>query len=106
MGARDRALVPSLGSPAEAMALFTQAFTHGAAGVVDDYAALAQPWGFRVEDITVPLAIFQGDADTMVPSRHSEALARRVPKATLTVWPGEGRLATVNHGGEVLDALP
>ncbi len=105
LGPSDRALAPSLGSPAEAMALFTEAFTHGAAGVVDDYAALAQPWGFRVEDITLPVAIFQGDADTMVPARHSAELAQRVPNATLTVWPGEGHLGTVNHVGEILDAL-
>ena len=44
LNARDREIVPTLGTPAEAMALFTQAFLQ-CAGVVDDYAALAQPWG-------------------------------------------------------------
>jgi hypothetical protein len=41
------------------MALFTQAFLRGARGVVADYAAIAQPWGFDVERIATPLIIFQ-----------------------------------------------
>ena len=41
----DRKTAATLGSPAETIALFTQAFLRGARGVVADYAALAQPWG-------------------------------------------------------------
>jgi pimeloyl-ACP methyl ester carboxylesterase len=104
LNASDRKVVATLGPPNEVMALFTQAFLHGAHGVVADYAALAQPWGFAVDDIDVPMAIFHGDADTMVPLRHSEELARRVPAARLTVWPGAGHLGTVSYVGDVLDA--
>ncbi len=101
----DRALVPTLGTPAEAMALFTGAFLRGARGVVADYAALARPWGVAVERIDIPVAVFHGDADTMVPLRHSEELVARVSTARLTVWPSAGHLGTVAHVGEVLDAL-
>jgi pimeloyl-ACP methyl ester carboxylesterase len=92
-------------APKEAMALFTQAFTHGARGVVDDYAALAQPWGVDVESIRVPMSIWHGDADPMVPLAHAEALHERVPGSTLTVWPGAGHLGTVSHVDDILDAL-
>ncbi len=101
----DLAVVATLGPPAEAMALFTQAFQHGARGVVADYAMLAQPWGVTVEDITVPVSIFHGDTDPMVPLRHSEELAARIPGAQLTVWPGAGHLGTVTYVGDVLDAV-
>jgi len=101
----DRAVAATLGTPAEVMALFTQAFLRGAHGVVADYAALAGPWGVAVEDIRVPTVIFHGDADSMVPLRHGEELAARVPDAQLTVWPGEGHLGTVTHVGQVLDAV-
>jgi pimeloyl-ACP methyl ester carboxylesterase len=104
LNASDREVIATSGSPDEVMALFTQAFLHGAHGVVADYAALAQPWGIDVEGIGVPLAIFHGDADTMVPLRHSEELARRVPAAPLTVWPGAGHLGTISSVGDVLDA--
>ncbi len=75
---RDREVVLGMGDPHEVMALFTQAFLRGAHGVVADYAAIAQPWGFEVERIDTPLTIFHGDADTMVPVRHGEELAKRV----------------------------
>jgi len=105
MNDTDRALVPGLGTPAEAMALFTHAFLRGPGGVIADYTALAQPWGVAVEDTTIPVAIFHGDADTMVPLRHSEELAARVPTASLTVWPSAGHLGTIAHVGEILDAV-
>ena len=101
----DREIVPTLGTPAEAMALFTHAFLRGARGVVADYAAIARPWGVAVERTEIPVAIFHGDADTMVPLRHSEELAARVSTARLTVWPSSGHLGAVAHVGEVLDAL-
>jgi hypothetical protein len=40
----------------------------------------------------------------MVPLRHGEALAERVPGAQLTVWPGEGHLGAITHVGDILDA--
>jgi pimeloyl-ACP methyl ester carboxylesterase len=101
----DRALVATLGTPAEAMALFTGAFLRGPSGVVDDYLAIGQPWGVSVEDIAIPVSVFHGDADTMVPLRHSEELVARVPAARLTVWPSAGHLGTVAHVGDILDAL-
>jgi pimeloyl-ACP methyl ester carboxylesterase len=105
LNARDREVVVGLGDPNEVMALFTQAFLRGARGVVADYAAIAQPWGFDVERIATPLIVFHGDEDTMVPVRHAEELAKRVPGTQLTVWPGEGHLGTIAHVGEILDAL-
>jgi pimeloyl-ACP methyl ester carboxylesterase len=101
----DRAVADRLGSPAEAMALFTQAFLEGARGVVDDYRAIAGQWGVDLDAIKAPVRIFQGTADTMVPRRHSEELAKRIAGAELTLWPGEGHLGTINHVEEILDWL-
>lgn len=108
--APDRDVLGSLGSAEEAMALFTQAFLNGSRGVVDDYRATSGPWGVDLGAITAPVGIFQGTADTMVPARHAEELARRIPAAELATWPGEGHLATITHVEDILDwilaALP
>jgi pimeloyl-ACP methyl ester carboxylesterase len=91
-------------TPAEVMTLFVRAFRSGAKGVVDDYRVIAKPWGIELVH-SGPLTIFQGDADPMVPLRHAEALAERLPDATVVVWPGEGHLGTITHIEEILDTL-
>jgi pimeloyl-ACP methyl ester carboxylesterase len=101
----DRAVADSLGSPAEAMALFTQAFVEGARGVVDDYRAIGGRWGVDLDAVAAPVHVYQGTADTMVPPRHSEELAKRIAGAELTLWPGEGHLGTITHVEEILDWL-
>jgi pimeloyl-ACP methyl ester carboxylesterase len=101
----DRATLAQLGDPRAVMALFTEAFTHGARGVVADYAALAQPWGVDLGAASGPVTIWHGDDDRMVPLRHAEALASRLPDARLTVWPGAGHLGPVTHVGAILDTF-
>jgi pimeloyl-ACP methyl ester carboxylesterase len=101
----DAKVAASLGEAREIMALFTQAFLQGAAGVVDDYRATAHPWGVDFAAIKVPVKIWQGTADTMVPLRHAEALAERIPSAEYETWPDEGHLGTITHVADILDWL-
>jgi pimeloyl-ACP methyl ester carboxylesterase len=105
LSASDREVVAALGEPEEVMALFTRAFTNGPYGVVADYAAVAQPWQCDLSVVTLPSTIWHGTADTMVPYRHAEQLAARLPKSTLHTWDGEGHLGTVRHVEEILDSL-
>jgi pimeloyl-ACP methyl ester carboxylesterase len=105
LSAADKQVIATLGTPREAMALFTQAFLRGPAGVVADYAALAKPWDVDLAAIECPVLVAHGTADQMVPLSHSVALAERVASATMVTWPDEGHLATVTHVGEILDAL-
>jgi pimeloyl-ACP methyl ester carboxylesterase len=105
LSASDRAVAAQLGAPKDVMALFTRAFDRTAQGVVDDYIAISQAWDAKLEAATGPVHIFHGDADPMVPVAHAKALAEHMPGSKLTIWPGEGHLATVTHVGEVLDVL-
>ena len=43
--------------------------------------------------ITQPVFVANGDHDLMVASSHSADMARRLPNATLTIYPNSG------HGG-------
>jgi pimeloyl-ACP methyl ester carboxylesterase len=100
--ASDRAVLQNLGSPSQALALFTQALAHSSAGVVADYALLARPWHVDLGAITVPVHCWHGTADTLVPLAHTEDLVARLPNARLTTWPGEGHLAFIAHIDDVL----
>ena len=102
----DRAVIANYDDPKQIMAMFTQAFTNGPHGVVTDYASLARSWECDLSAVTIPVTIFQGTADKMVPFRHAEQLTARLPKSTLKVWEGEGHLATVKHVDEILAGDP
>jgi pimeloyl-ACP methyl ester carboxylesterase len=101
----DRDVLSRFQSPRDALALFTEGSTHGTAGMVTDYAAIARPWGFRVEDIDTPMRCWHGTADTLVPYQYSEALVERIAAADLVAWEGEAHLAIVDHIREILEWL-
>ncbi len=76
-----------------------------ASGAVDEYTAFVAPWGFELEQVTVPVDVYQGGADTLVPARWAGIMADRLPKAVLHEYPGEGHFIAVTRRAEVLRAL-
>jgi pimeloyl-ACP methyl ester carboxylesterase len=73
-----------------------EAVSAGIAGWRDDDLALVRDWGFGVDQIEVPVAVWHGDQDAMVPFAHGEWLARHVPGARPHLLPGEGHLTLVS----------
>ncbi len=60
----------------------------------------------RYGELTMPLEIVHGDADTIVPLRiHSEPLSRQVPGANLTVLEGIGHMPQHAAPQAVEDAI-
>jgi pimeloyl-ACP methyl ester carboxylesterase len=64
----------------------------GIAGWRDDDLAFVNDWGVRL-DGPVPVAVWQGDQDRMVPYPHGEWLAAHVGGARAHLMPGEGHLS-------------
>src|SRR6266851_3013424 len=88
-------------------ASFRAALRGGLAGWRDDDLAFIGDWGFPVEaGFGVPVAIWQGDQDRMVPAGHGEWLARHLPGARAHLLCGEGHLTLAAQlFGSVLDDL-
>jgi len=75
-------------------------------GWFDDDLALYRDWGFDLGAIRVPVTVWHGDDDRMVPMPHGEWLAAHVPGARTELRPGEGHISiAVAHYGEILDDL-
>ena len=68
-------------------------FTNGWDGWIDDDMVFCNHWGFEPSEITVPVAVWQGDLDLMVPFAHGEWLLRHIPTATARLEPGHGHLS-------------
>ncbi|HEY5420324.1 MAG TPA: alpha/beta hydrolase, partial [Marmoricola sp.] len=72
---------------------FKEGLRNGVDGWVDDDLAFTGPWGFDLASITVPVAIWQGSEDLMVPYAHGQWLATQVPGVRAHLLQGEGHLS-------------
>jgi pimeloyl-ACP methyl ester carboxylesterase len=85
---------------------FRGAVREGPAGWRDDDLAFVRDWGFTVASVQVPVAIWQGGQDRMVPFSHGAWLAGQVPGARAHLLPGDGHLTLItSRFGEILDDL-
>jgi pimeloyl-ACP methyl ester carboxylesterase len=95
----DRRVFDSLDDQAQLMCWFLESGRQGARGPVQDYRALSD-WGFRLDEVTAPVQLWQGDVDRLVPMEHAQDIAARAPGVTLRRCPGEGHLAITTHAEE------
>lgn len=86
-------------------ASFHHAMASGVAGWRDDDLAFVADWGFDLASINVPVSVWQGEEDRMVPYAHGVWLAAHVPSARDHLYPGEGHLSLIAQMGRVLDDL-
>jgi pimeloyl-ACP methyl ester carboxylesterase len=73
-----------------------------AMAAAQDFTLFARDWGFRLEDIQVPVHVWHGDADRNVPFAHGQQQAERIPGAVFHECPGEAHLLVVDHLSEIL----
>jgi pimeloyl-ACP methyl ester carboxylesterase len=79
-----------------------QGFVNGWRGFFDDDRAMMSNWGFEPGAITVPVAVWFGDNDLMVPPTHAQWLLRTIATSKGHHYPGEGHLSIIaNHFDEL-----
>lgn len=77
----------------------------GIVGWRDDDLTHSRPWGFDVGDITVPVSIWQGTEDLMVPFAHAVWLSEHVAGAAAHLIDGEGHISLFAKLDSILDDL-
>jgi pimeloyl-ACP methyl ester carboxylesterase len=86
-------------------ALLRGAVATGIWGWHDDDLAFTRDWGFGLADIAVPVTVWQGREDAMVPYAHGRWLAERIPGAGARLFEDEGHLSLLLRFEEILDDL-
>jgi pimeloyl-ACP methyl ester carboxylesterase len=74
-------------------ATFREAMRIGVDGWLDDDLAFSRHWGFELADVQVPVSLWQGEDDRMVPYAHGEFLAQRLANVRAHLLAGEGHLS-------------
>ncbi len=93
----DRSVLTEWGPPDHALAFVREAMRQGTEGCVQDYRIFGDPWGFSLEEIHVPVDIWEGGDDRTGPPGYRAFLKRHIPQASVNVVPGEGHLSLLPH---------
>ena len=82
-----------------------EAYRSGADGPAWEGAIMVRPWGFRLQDITIQVQIWHGEADVNNPLQCGEYLRDKIPNTKATFLPGEGHFFILERWGKILAQL-
>ena len=71
----------------------------------NDVILFTRDWGFRLDEVKVPVRWWHGDSDHIVPFAHGQHAVPMLPDAELLVLPGESHLGGLGRGEEILSTL-
>jgi len=102
----DRDLFADPGYRALMMASAAEALRQGGRGAAWELTLIARPWDFRLQNVRMPVSLWQGLADQILPAAMARRLAAALPACNSRYLPGEGHLSLiVRHIGAVLAEL-
>jgi pimeloyl-ACP methyl ester carboxylesterase len=82
------------------------AFQQWTRGAALDWKLEARPWGLSLQEISMPVHIWHGEQDKIVPVVQGQLMANALPHANLGIYPNEGHVSIiVNHYEELLGEL-
>jgi pimeloyl-ACP methyl ester carboxylesterase len=83
-----------------------EALRQGARGPARDARVVNRRWGFKLEEIRVPVWLWHGQEDRNVPPALARFLSERIPGSRTTFYRADGHISTfVGHVAEILQAL-
>jgi pimeloyl-ACP methyl ester carboxylesterase len=72
-----------------------EALRQGGRGVAWELTLLARPWDFKLQDVPMPVRLWHGLADNIVPAGMTRHLAAALPHAQVHYLPDEGHLSLI-----------
>ncbi len=78
-----------------------EAFRQGTYSVAQESKLFYQPWGFLLSDIDMPMRVFHGTADQLVPFSFGEYKARQLPNVVFDPLPQKGHFHLLFNMAEI-----
>ncbi len=103
-GDADAAVLDSV-AVEETIDCYFESIRGGGFGTAYDYRLLADDWGFDLAEVSMPVLVWQGEQDGLLPVDHAHRLAAALPDARLELIPGRGHFLPRTCMGELLAAL-
>ena len=104
--ALDRTAMDDPGVREQYINTICEAFRTAPDDVAMDKILTMKPWGFNLEDISIEVHLWHGEADTVVPPAMGHYTADTIPNCRAKFIAGEGHFSLIpNHAQEILEAL-
>ncbi|MEM8858649.1 MAG: hypothetical protein AAGD96_10025 [Chloroflexota bacterium] len=79
-----------------------ESFYQGVQGPKDEGRIYAESWGFDLQEIAMPVSIWQGSLDVNVPLSNGQILADEIPHANAHFIDGEGHISLIVNRNEAI----
>ena len=78
----------------------------GSGPLLEEIGIYSRSWGFKLEDLNVPVSLFQGEVDIDVPASMARHQATLIPDCEINLYPDDGHFSLlVNHIDEIIASL-
>ncbi len=81
---------------------YREATRAGMRGFARDAIILSNPWGFRFEEISIPVYLWHGEEDANVSISAARYAAHKIPDCRATFLPGKGHWLHREHWEQIL----
>lgn len=82
-----------------------EAYRHGLLAFAWDARLLTRPWGFKLDEIKVPVYLWHGTLDNSTTMAMARYMAQKIPNGKLTICEGEGHMLLIPRWEEILKTL-
>lgn len=87
-------------------AAMREGLRNGAAGALRDFMLLSHDWGFKLEEISIPVYLWHGEADGVIPLSHARHFIKTIPNIHFQFFPQEGHFSLpINYTETILAQL-
>ena len=78
----------------------------GGGPLLEEIRIYSKLWGFKLDDLNIPISLFQGEVDIDVPASMARYQAELIPDCELNLYPTDGHFSLlVNHIDEIIASL-